>query len=375
MYRNVGGYAEGSEQWEEIPLPGESFTPTSDEDSLIAAIIANPADDVARLVYADWLDEHDRPERAEFIRLQCELARWVHPPFVGGPHDRCCTRKAHGKVRAFEESGQCRFCAYRRTFAQKERLERRARKLLGRRKVWFPEFAYVGIQEMDWYQGENVIGCASRGFVESVVLPAPIWIDQGDVLRRKQPLLRIWLTTRPLLEGDDDECGLAGDRTGARFAWVDLRAEAERLKLDWRETVSLVLAIFSLRWPGLRFTIRTYAALADNETGEAGRLSRLEQEQRFWQAFLNPPEFILPAVEEIGFGRVIDDRGRCARRTLCVRGVASAEEAFRECGAQSGDEHPRHPNYFAANFRAQPAQGLNNTWNVTITYRPRGGTV
>jgi uncharacterized protein (TIGR02996 family) len=47
----------------------------SDETALLAAIRAAPADDAPRLVYADWLDEHGRPERAEFIRVQCELAR------------------------------------------------------------------------------------------------------------------------------------------------------------------------------------------------------------------------------------------------------------------------------------------------------------
>lgn len=41
----------------------------SDEDALLAAIVANPDDDTPRLVYADWLDENGRPERAEFIRL------------------------------------------------------------------------------------------------------------------------------------------------------------------------------------------------------------------------------------------------------------------------------------------------------------------
>ncbi len=34
-------------------------------------------DDTTRLVFADWLDEHGQPDRAEFIRVQCELARWV----------------------------------------------------------------------------------------------------------------------------------------------------------------------------------------------------------------------------------------------------------------------------------------------------------
>lgn len=45
------------------------------QDALLAEILANPADDVCRLVYADWLDENGQPERAEFIRVQCQIAR------------------------------------------------------------------------------------------------------------------------------------------------------------------------------------------------------------------------------------------------------------------------------------------------------------
>jgi uncharacterized protein (TIGR02996 family) len=47
----------------------------SDRDALIAAILANPDEDTPRLALADWLDEHGDPARAEFIRVQCELAR------------------------------------------------------------------------------------------------------------------------------------------------------------------------------------------------------------------------------------------------------------------------------------------------------------
>jgi uncharacterized protein (TIGR02996 family) len=40
----------------------------------LAAICANPDDDTARLVYADWLDERGQTARAEFIRVQVERA-------------------------------------------------------------------------------------------------------------------------------------------------------------------------------------------------------------------------------------------------------------------------------------------------------------
>lgn len=42
-----------------------------DEMALLAAIHAYPRDDLPRLVWADYLDEHGEPEHAEFVRLQC----------------------------------------------------------------------------------------------------------------------------------------------------------------------------------------------------------------------------------------------------------------------------------------------------------------
>ena len=48
----------------------------TDRDALRRAILESPADDAPRLIYADYLDEHGEPERAEFIRVQCEIARF-----------------------------------------------------------------------------------------------------------------------------------------------------------------------------------------------------------------------------------------------------------------------------------------------------------
>lgn len=73
----------------------------TDEDALTAAVLAEPGDNTARLVYADWLDEHDRPvdaavqrccaarddERPDFRRRyarQCEIAARTEPPKPAG---------------------------------------------------------------------------------------------------------------------------------------------------------------------------------------------------------------------------------------------------------------------------------------------------
>jgi len=40
----------------------------TERDALYRAILERPADDAPRLIYADWLEEHDDLERAELIR-------------------------------------------------------------------------------------------------------------------------------------------------------------------------------------------------------------------------------------------------------------------------------------------------------------------
>jgi uncharacterized protein (TIGR02996 family) len=45
----------------------------TDHDALYRSILADPESDTPRLVYADWLEENQRTEEAEFIRVQCRL--------------------------------------------------------------------------------------------------------------------------------------------------------------------------------------------------------------------------------------------------------------------------------------------------------------
>lgn len=50
-------------------------TTTSDERDLLSAILAHPDEDTPRLMLADALEERGQPARAEFIRVQVELAQ------------------------------------------------------------------------------------------------------------------------------------------------------------------------------------------------------------------------------------------------------------------------------------------------------------
>jgi uncharacterized protein (TIGR02996 family) len=51
-----------------------SFVISSEQESLLANIIAKPDDDLPRLVYSDWLKDHGEEICSEFIRLQVTLA-------------------------------------------------------------------------------------------------------------------------------------------------------------------------------------------------------------------------------------------------------------------------------------------------------------
>src|SRR4051794_40494225 len=47
----------------------------SDRAALMRAVIDRPGDDAPRLVLADWFEDNGEPARAEFVRVQLEIAR------------------------------------------------------------------------------------------------------------------------------------------------------------------------------------------------------------------------------------------------------------------------------------------------------------
>jgi uncharacterized protein (TIGR02996 family) len=117
------------------------------EAGFLNAIVADPADDASRLVYADWLADHDRPEQAEFIRGQVQLAR----------------DKQDSPLR--------------------RALARRMRKLLDDcGEKWPPDIPYVH----QWYYG--------RGFIDRAGVAACHLEDHAEHLFASVPLTRLWVT-------------------------------------------------------------------------------------------------------------------------------------------------------------------------------------
>jgi uncharacterized protein (TIGR02996 family) len=67
LFRFAGSAEGGGAEWQRAGSAG-------DQHALVRAITDNSDDDTPRLVYADWLEEHGDPARAEFIRLACRIA-------------------------------------------------------------------------------------------------------------------------------------------------------------------------------------------------------------------------------------------------------------------------------------------------------------
>jgi uncharacterized protein (TIGR02996 family) len=125
--------------------------PTSTEDAFLADIREHPDDDVPRLVFADWLEDHgDEPDRADLIRVQCRLARLLTE---GAAADDLARR-------------------------DQQLTERLTRSWLA------PLWRLVDTFEL------------RRGFVARVVVQAPQLIEQGEVIVRLAPVAELAVVFR-----------------------------------------------------------------------------------------------------------------------------------------------------------------------------------
>jgi len=121
------------------------------EAEFIAAIAANPDDDLSRLVFSDWLEENGQPERAEFIRLSCQL-----DPHRDRFDDDLINALRH-RVEVLEYPS--------------DRAER----------AWLESLHKPMVTAgVDW----------RRGFVESLELPVQWFLQYGEQFRARYPLLR-----------------------------------------------------------------------------------------------------------------------------------------------------------------------------------------
>jgi uncharacterized protein (TIGR02996 family) len=154
----------------------------TDHAPFIAAVIARPDDDLPRLIYADWLDENGECERAEFIRVQCELCRCDPETAMRPPH--------------VSEVNWRRTAGWR-SHRRWTYLRRRERELLtggplpNNTMKWCDESGCRFLRNADyhtnwWFQ---------RGFLSEIRCSWSDWQRRADTIRAATPIRKVRLTT------------------------------------------------------------------------------------------------------------------------------------------------------------------------------------
>jgi uncharacterized protein (TIGR02996 family) len=131
----------------------------------IDAILAEPGDDAPRLIYADWLEERGNP-RAEFIRLQVELATLARPP-----ESNRYSMYGHPLPSPREPSDGARF-----------------------KKMWARQMALLTRHCAEWV--EPLIGNATgvifeRGCVEGFSAQAPTFVKHAELWYQSMPIRQL----------------------------------------------------------------------------------------------------------------------------------------------------------------------------------------
>jgi uncharacterized protein (TIGR02996 family) len=160
-----------------------------DWESLLRTIVAEPDDDLPRLVAADWLDEHaldfgqesqSWERRAELIRVQCELAR-LDP-----------NQPRHGELKAIE--------TWLLSPINMDHI------------LWTMEacpqlFRITPVDAGTAFSGLILSGgvkCSfTRGFVEKLTCPAKVWLAHGHEILTRLPLRQIALTETHTLSSSE----------------------------------------------------------------------------------------------------------------------------------------------------------------------------
>lgn len=196
-----------------------------DWPAFLAAIVANPDDDTARLVAADFLEENGDPDRAAFIRIQVQLARL----------------EATGQGKSLE-AGE---------------LRKKERAYLGPLSVYRSLWAAEACPELvrmtsrgggrDALEAMRVEGADAlvwrRGFVDAVTCPAEEWLHHGAAVQKRNPIRSVRLTRCDELTRDHwyvlprtlvglRELILSGGDPGPLAAWLSPRLPGVKIDVN-----------------------------------------------------------------------------------------------------------------------------------------------
>jgi uncharacterized protein (TIGR02996 family) len=224
-------------------------------DSYLRAILALPDDDGPRLCAADWWDEQGAAERAEFVRVQCGLARWPC---------ECDT----SEERVYHDECRCK---------ERAELRRRERELRTYDNVisWLPVVepwgtflsatcaSHLGPGDAHCCNGPSPIARAElrRGFVEELTATAADFLVCADALIAACPLRRVRLTTWPEVWAASEAEGrpiLTGNLSGLKFGLGPVSAGGMyAVSVGGGGITSVTHRLLADRFPGIDFEMPT----------------------------------------------------------------------------------------------------------------------
>jgi uncharacterized protein (TIGR02996 family) len=150
------------------------------EDAFLRDIVSNPDDEAVRLIYADWLEEQGNP-RGEFIRIQCQLARWAGDSTDWRDWAMIARNLTHLRKR------------------EKELLKEHG-------DTWK---AALGVTQLNPE--------FRRGFVEKLQLPTKAFVERGEEYFRLMPLQEVVFFPRDLSMAQLADCPLLGRLRSVAF--------------------------------------------------------------------------------------------------------------------------------------------------------------
>lgn len=202
---------------------------------LLQAILTDPSDTTLRLAYSDYLEEQGDGARAEFIRVQVELAQL--PDGEGWEHVR------RG------DSHEAMLHALKHCNPRVEKLQRREMELLGNAPAWvvgLPIADHMTIHGsvVGWYakkgfHREGVRLTFRSGFVEGVRCSLADWLRYGATIAGQHPVTGVDAMDRHPVTSDPYPT--------ARWGWVVVSPdEVGRLRQGLEPFWTLPAEVFDL---------------------------------------------------------------------------------------------------------------------------------
>ncbi|VTR93228.1 leucine-rich repeat-containing protein typical subtype : Repeat-companion domain protein OS=Isosphaera pallida (strain ATCC 43644 / DSM 9630 / IS1B) GN=Isop_0392 PE=4 SV=1 [Gemmata massiliana] len=166
----------------------------TDEPALLATILAHPDEDTPRLMFADWLQEHNQPLRAEFVRVQVQLADLLRRMARAGlrptPRARTATEcKRYPELFALLARQALIWPTYGEWFPFGPLPQDHAAATC--ENIFNKLCVYAAVNHLPW------VSLTQRGFLKAVQCPAASWLAHADAILARHPVERVRLTDVP----------------------------------------------------------------------------------------------------------------------------------------------------------------------------------